>query len=301
MSEALPTATLGRTGLEITRLGYGAAAVRDVADDPADTVLNAVLDAGVNFIDTANCYGRSEEFIGKSISHRRSEYFLSTKCGCRAGGGRPDIWTRENLFRGLHESLKRLKTDYVDVMQLHGYARGPSVEEAQQENLVEALQDMRQQGKVRWIGFSTGLPLLPTFLSWSVFDEFQIPYSALQREHEGWITKAADAGIGTVIRGGLAQGEPGEGLGREETWRKFEEAKLDDLREEGESRSAFILRFTLAHPDIHTIIAGTKNPVHLLENTETVLRGPLPADTYAEAKRRMDEVGVRPAEVPELG
>ena len=133
-----------------------------------------------------------------------------------------------------------------------------------------------------------------------MFDEFQIPYSALQREHEGWITKAADAGVGTVIRGGLAQGEPGEGLGLEETWRKFEEAKLDDLRAEGESRSAFILRFTLAHPDIHTIIAGTKNPAHLLENTETVLRGPLPADTYAEAKRRMDEVGVRPAEVPEL-
>ena len=191
-----------------------------------------------------------------------------------------------------------MKTGYVDVMQLHGYNRGPSVEEAQQENLVEALQEMRQQGKVRWIGFSTGLPLLPTFLRWGVFDEFQIPYSALQREHEGWITKSADAGIGTVIRGGVAQGEPGEGQGRDETWGKFDEAKLDELREEGESRSALVLRYTLAHPDIHTIIAGTKNPAHLRENKEAVLRGPLPADTYAEAKRRLDEVGVRPAESP---
>ena len=307
MSASLPTSTLGRTGLEVTRLGYGAMELMGaprgpaVTDDQVKTVLNAVLDAGVNFIDTARGYGRSEELIGKYISHRRSDYFLATKCGGTPEGGRRRIWTKENLMRCLHESLKRLKTDYVDVMQLHGFSQGPSVEETQQGNLVEALREMRQQGKVRWIGFSTGLPLLPTFHQWGVFDEFQIPYSALNREHEGWITKSAEAGIGTVIRGGVAQGEPGEGRGQDETWNKFDEAKLDELRDEGERRSAFILRFTLAHPDVHTIIAGTKNPAHLRENIEAVLRGPLPAETYAEAKRRLDEVGMRPAEVPELG
>ena len=129
-----------------------------------------------------------------------------------------------------------------------------------------------------------------------MFDEFQIPYSALQREHEEVITESAASGIGTVIRGGVAQGEPGAGRGREETWQRFEEAGLDELREEGESRSAFVLRLTLTHPDVHTIIAGTKDPAHLSENLEAVQRGALSADTYAEAKRRLDNAGVRSGE-----
>mgnify|MGYP001131316276 CR=1 FL=1 len=64
---------------------------------------------------------------------------------------------------------------------------------------------------------------------------------------------------------------------------------------EGESRSAFMLRFTLTHPDAHTIITGTTNPAHLRENVEAVLKAPLPTDVYAEAKRRVDEAGERPA------
>ena len=88
----LPKTALGRTGLNVTTLGYGAMEIRgariwggrQVTEDQAKTILNAVLDAGINFIDTANDYGRSEEFIGKFISNRRSEYFLATKCGCNA-------------------------------------------------------------------------------------------------------------------------------------------------------------------------------------------------------------------------
>jgi aryl-alcohol dehydrogenase-like predicted oxidoreductase len=155
-----------------------------------------------------------------------------------------------------------MKTDYVDVMQFHN----PSVEQCEQGALVEALREMRQQGKVQWLGISTGIPHLSTYLQWGVFDVFQIPYSALLREHENWISKSAEAGIGTVIRGGVAQGEPGQGRGGEKFWRNFEEAKLDELRKEGESRSAFVLRLALTHPNIHTIIAGTINPVHLKEN-----------------------------------
>ena len=297
MSTDLSTAVLGRTGLEVTRLSYGAMEVRDaprgrpVTGDQAESILNAVLDAGINFIDTSNDYGRSEEFIGKYISHRRSEFYVATKCGCIPGGG-PHVWTRENLFRGLNESLERMKTEYVDVMQLHG----GSVEDIQLENVVDTLQEMRQQGKVRWIGTSTALPHLPTYVGWGVFDEFQIPYSALQRDHEGWITKAAEAGIGTVIRGGIAQGEPGAGRGGAERWGKFEEAGLDDLREEDDSRSAFILRYTLAHPHIHTIIVGSLNPDHLSENLATARRGPLSPDVYSDAKRRLDSVGISPAE-----
>ena len=193
MTAVLPTATLGRTGLTVTRLGFGAMEIRGsriwggrpVTDDQAKAILNAVLDAGVTFIDTSNDYGRSEEFIGKYISGRRGEYILATKCGCNVTrrdehtDDTPHVWTSENLFRGLHESLGRLKTDYVDVIQLHN----PPADVCEQAGLVDVLKEMRQQGKARFIGVSTTLPHLPTYLKWGVFDTFQIPYSALERDH----------------------------------------------------------------------------------------------------------------------
>lgn len=131
-----------------------------------------------------------------------------------------------------------------------------------------------------------------------MFDVFQIPYSALERAHEDLITKAANAGIGTVIRGGVAKGEPGSGLGSAETWAKFQEANLDDFRETGESRTSLMLRFTLTHPDVHTIIVGTQRPDHLKENVEAAQRGVLSTEVYQEMKRRLDTVGVSPVPVP---
>lgn len=298
-------AILGKTGLSVTRLGFGAMEVRGpriwngraVSDEQAETILNAVLDAGINFIDTSNDYGRSEEYIGKFISHRRQEYYLATKCGCNVTrrdentDDTPHVWTSDNLFRGLHQSLERMKTDHIDVMQLHN----APVQEAEAGNLVAALQEMKRQGRVRFIGVSTALPHLPTYLQWGVFDTFQIPYSALERDHEEWISKARQAGIGTIIRGGAAKGEPGVGLGRVDRWQKFDEAKLNELLEPGESRTSFILRYTLTHPHVDTTIVGTLHPEHLRQNVAAVLRGPLPADVYAEVKRRMSAVGVTPA------
>ena len=305
-STALPTKALGRTGLQVTRLGFGAMEIRGlriwsgrpVTDDQARTILNEVLDSGINFIDTANDYGRSEEFIGKFIAHRRGEYYLATKCGCNVThrdettDDTPHVWTRENLMRGLHESLKRMKTDYIDIMQLHN----PPVEDCEKGALVDALEEMRRDGKVRWVSISTTLPHLPTYLQWGRFDTFQIPYSALERDHENWISRAAEAGIGTIIRGGVARGEPGVGLGRSDRWEKFEQAHLDDLCEPGENRTTFLLRYTLSHPDVDTIIVGTLYPEHLHENLQAVQRGPLPASVYAEAKKRLDRVGLKPVD-----
>ncbi len=304
MINPIPTATLGRTGLQVTRLGFGAMEIRGsriwggrpVTEDQARTILNAVLDAGINFIDTANDYGRSEEYIGKYISHRRGEYILATKCGCKVtyrdenSDETQHVWTRDNLLRGLHESLQRMKTDVIDVMQLHN----PPVEETEKNNLVDVLKEMQQQGKVHWIGISTTLPHLPTYLGWGVFATFQIPFSALEREHEDWIAKAAEAGIGTIVRGGVARGEAGVGLGSADRWKRFEQAKLDELCAPGESRTAFLLRFILSHPQIDTTIVGTLRPEHLQENVAAAQRGPLPADVYAEAKRRLEAVGVKP-------
>ena len=299
----LETRVLGRTGLEVTALGYGAMEVRGsriwggrpVAEEEADTILNAVLDMGINFIDTSNDYGRSEEFIGKYLSRRRGEYYLATKCGCTVvrkddkTDDTPHVWTKENLFRGLHESLARMKTDCIDLMQLHN----PSVEQCEQGDLVAVLQEMKQQGKVRWIGCSSTLPHITTYIGLGVFDVYQIPYSGLERAHENVITQAAQSGAGVIDRGGVARGEPGVGLGANDRWAKFETGKLDELREEGESRSGFLLRFLLSHPDIDTTIVGTLIPDHLRENIAMAAKGPLSADVYAEAKRRLDVAGER--------
>jgi aryl-alcohol dehydrogenase-like predicted oxidoreductase len=296
----LPRRTLGRTGVEVTALGHGAMEIRGtriwggrpVTDEQADAILNAVLDAGINLIDTANDYGRSEEFIGRFISHRRAQYFLATKCGCTVvrkdehTDETPHVWTRENLFRCVEESLSRMKTDYVDLIQLHN----PTVEQCEAGNLVEALQDMREQGKARWIGCSSTLPHLDTYVQWGVFDVFQIPYSALDRTHEDAITRAGLSGAGVIDRGGVARGEPGAGLGDAERWARYEAAGLDELREPGESRTSFLLRFLLTHPHISTTIVGTLQPEHLRDNVAAAQRGPLPADVYAEAKRRLDAV-----------
>jgi aryl-alcohol dehydrogenase-like predicted oxidoreductase len=294
----LPTSSLGRTGLEVTKLGFGAMEVRGpriwngrpVTDDEAETILNAVLDAGINFIDTSNDYGRSEEFIGRFVAHRRGEYVLATKCGCTVvrkddkTDDTPHVWTRENLFRGLHESLSRMKTDYVDVMQLHN----PTVEQCDQGGLVEVLQEMKKQGKVRWIGCSSTDPHLSTYIERGAFDVFQIPYSALERQHEQSIRRAAGAGAGVIVRGGVARGEPGVGLGNQDRWADWEKAKMDELLSDGETRTQFLLRFTNSHPGMSTNIVGTKNPQHLVENVAAAARGAFPADVYAEAKRRLD-------------
>ncbi len=295
---ALTKRALGRTGLEVTDLSYSAMEVRGsriwggraVTEQQAETILNAVLDSGINFIDTANDYGRSEEFIGKYLRNRRGEFILATKCGCTVvhkdenTDDTPHVWTRENLFRGLHESLQRMKTDYVDIMQLHN----PSVEQTEEGDLIAVLQEMKQQGKTRWIGCSATHPHLEKYIDMGVFDVFQIPYSALERQHEEAIQKAADAGAGVIVRGGVARGEPGAGLGDTNRWATWEKAKLDELLEDGETRTQFLLRFTHSHPGMATNIVGTKNPAHLKENVDAAARGPLPADTYAEAKKRLD-------------
>ena len=295
---SLPTATLGNTGIEVTRLGFGAALFHPDkthwTDQTAAALHHKVLDAGITFIDTAYDYVDSERRIGDFLAGRYGEFTLATKCGCtdtRPTENNSDhVWTRDNLLRGLEGSLARLRRDRIDVMQLHN----PTVAECEAGGLVDALLDMKRAGKVRFIGVSSTLPHLPTYLEWGVFDTMQIPYSALQRQHEEWITRAGEAGVGIIIRGGVAQGEPGNGRGSADAWATFERAGLDELCAPGESRSAFVLRYTLSHPFTHTIIVGTTRPQHLQENIAAVLRGPLAADTYAEAKRRLDAAGERP-------
>ena len=304
MTGRLRMRTLGRTGVEVSVLGFGALELRGderrfgrlLEPAQAERVLNRVLDAGINLIDTAIDYGEAEGQIGRHIAHRRDEYFLATKAGCALDPAAHDPsertifgvvlqhdYSRANIIAGVEQSLRRLRTDHIDLLQLHF---GPTLEELERTGAVETLIGLKQSGKVRFIGSSSMLPNLDDHIALGVFDAFQIPYSALQPEHDAAITRAARAGAGTIIRGGVARGEPGAGQGAERVWQIWAAAALDDLLD-GMARTEFMLRFTISHPDLHTTIVGTLNSAHLTENLAAVERGPLPADVVAEAKRRV--------------
>jgi aryl-alcohol dehydrogenase-like predicted oxidoreductase len=296
----LPKKKLGRTGLEVSVLGFGAMELRgsprgpEISDQEAERVLNHVLDAGINFIDTSIDYGRSEELIGRFIAHRRSEYFLASKCGCVVGGEPGEhVHTAENIRRGVENSLRLLKTDHLDLVQFH---RSLTLDEFRAEGALQEAQRLQEEGKVRFLGVSGILPNLVEQIDSGVFDAFQIPYSALQREHEEVIGKAARAGLGTIIRGGVARGAPTDwdrtyymvpGNTLRDRW---DAAQLDDLLD-GASRIEFTLRFTLSHPGLHTTIVGTRNREHLRENIRAARKGPLPPEVLAQAKRRLSEAG----------
>src|SRR5438445_2630112 len=217
----LPKREIGRTGLQVTMLGYGAMELRgaprgrEVTEAQAETILHAVLDAGINYIDTSIDYGLSEERIGRYIASRRSEYYLASKCGCAVGatpaprGQRnPHVFTRDNIVAGVEQTLGRVKTDHLDVVQFHA---SPSKQALEEHDALEALLSLKRAGKVRFIGMSATLPHLADHIAMGVFDVFQIPYSAVEREHEAIITSAAESGAGIVIRGGAAKGAPSGG------------------------------------------------------------------------------------------
>jgi aryl-alcohol dehydrogenase-like predicted oxidoreductase len=270
---------------------------RPCSDQQAQEILTAVVNSGINMIDTANDYGKSELFIGRYLADRRDEFFLATKCGCHMQFGdadhdeTPHVWTPDNILRNVADSMLKMQTDQIDLLQLHN----PDPKTVEEMKIVDTMKDLKTAGMVRFLGCSTTLPYLPTYLEWDIFDVYQIPYSALERRHENWITRAGKTGVGIIIRGGVARGEPGEGLGNQDRWQVFEQAGLDQLCDADERHTDFLLRYTLSHPYCHTTIVGTLNPVHLQENIRIAEKGPLPKDVYEEAKRRLTQVG----EVPE--
>jgi aryl-alcohol dehydrogenase-like predicted oxidoreductase len=208
--------------------------------------------------------------------------------------GTEHVHTAANIRAGVEHSLGLMKTDHLDLVQFH---RSISREEFDAEGALAEAFALRDEGKVRFVGVSGVLPTLDEQIDMGSFDAFQIPYSALQREHEDAISRASSAGAGIIIRGGVARGTPDDWAGRNyymvsnETMRGFwDTAGLDELLD-GMSRTAFMLRFTLSHPDLDTTIVGTSSIEHLRENLAVAGEGPLPDDVVSEAKRRLDAAG----------
>ena len=295
----LPKTELGSTGMMVTKLGFGALELRALESDGGrlpsiehgERLLNAVLDAGINFIDTAPSYGRSEEFIGRAIANRRDEYFLATKAG---RGWRSDPpggseLSREALASSLDHSLALMRTDHVDILQVHG----GSVEEIEQHGCIETLRDLRAQGKTRFIGASATLPDLDRYIDMDVFDTFQIVYSALEPEHWASISRAAERGAGTIIRGGAVKGAPTRATGRGNEFptvrRRGERSGLDRLLA-GLDPVETLLRYAIAHTSAHTFIVGTRDSDHLRANVAAVEKGPLDGELHEAIRAEVEAV-----------
>ena len=293
---SIPRRTLGRTGLSVTQLGYGSMGirgprtwgVREVDEEQSSRILNQVLDAGINFIDTSPDYGIAEQRIGRAIATRRDEYYLATKCGCVYTQHDDHleidhVWKPDVIKRNLETSLHRLQTDYVDLLQFHG----GTAEELQSAGLIDLLCEFRTQGLIRFIGVSSKLPNVRSLLELDVFDTFQIPYSCLQDEHDETITTAASQGAGVIIRGGIAHGGPDAEIRKpamDDVWTR---AKLDEIVPADMTRAELVLRYTLSHDHCHTTIVGTCNAEHLSQNIAATVAGPLPDDLIREIRSRI--------------
>jgi aryl-alcohol dehydrogenase-like predicted oxidoreductase len=301
---------LGTQGPDVTVLGFGAMELRGTPhrnprpldEAIAAEVLHAVLDEGITFIDTSIDYALSEERIGAHIGSRRDEYILASKAGCpldfqpEATPGRPlaHDYSPANIRAGVEQSLRRLRTDRLDLLQLH---ISPSLEVLRRDQVLESLIALRDEGKILAFGVSSTLPAFDDHLEITEFAAFQVPFSALERELESRIELAGRRGLGIIVRGGVAQAGKREKTtadGRPVTWA---DTGLDELRD-GDTTQGFLLRYAITTPGVTTVIAGTANPDHLRDNAKAARRGALPGDVYAEARRRLDDAGITSALIP---
>lgn len=295
-----------KTDLYVSRLGYGSMELagpplgRAIAEADAIRFINTIVDSGITYIDTSIDYGLSERLIGKALSHRRKDFVLASKCACAVGvegaGDKHEkhTYTGENVIAGIEQSLVRLKTDHLDVVQVHG---DPTRKQLEDGGVIDALQKMKRDGKVRLIGISSRLPKLADFVSADYFDLVQVPYSPLQRTNEGVIALLKQSGKAIIARGVTGRGAPAKDwrtrpIGTQDGYVKdlWQRAGLDDILG-GMPRLEFMIRFVLAHDDIDVALVATTDPVHLAEDAAIAGKGPLDAAMVAEARRRLDAAG----------
>lgn len=288
---------LGKTGLQITRLGVGLAEIGDLSlsEVPqAEKVLNTALDAGINFLDTAACYGNSEELIGRTVAHRRSEYILATKCGHVAGRYNGEPWTPQTIADSIDRSLLYMKTDYLDLIQLHSC----NLEILKQGEVIQTLQDAKDAGKTRFIGYSGDNEHAAWAVDSGVFDTLQTSFSLVdQRARRGLLQAAESNGMGIIIKRPIGNGVWGAvRSNRPYTDEYFNRAQLmqaeGDLPGLSQNDIYLAMAFVFSHSEVSTAIVGTSNPVHMRSNIDLV-DGDLylPEETKTELYRRFDKLG----------
>lgn len=301
-TKTLKTRTLGKSGIAVTEIGMGLWAAGGDQWGPTDdqAILDAIdfaLDNGVNFYDTADVYGmgHSEELLGKAMQGRRDRFIVATKIGWRdfdGEVGQSAYDTVEKLIAGVESNLRRLQTDYIDLMQSHINFREPTM-----EIFLEGFQRLQRDGKVRAYGVSTSdFEYLKAFNADGGCATLQVDYSILNRTPEADILPyCQEQNIGVIVRGALAMGiltgkytaesRFPEGDFRR-NWHENPDERaiyLDDLAKveklrplaNGRSLAQVALQFTLSHPAVTTVIPGAKNIRQMRDNIQAGLLPPL--------------------------
>jgi aryl-alcohol dehydrogenase-like predicted oxidoreductase len=282
---------LGRTDMQVSVLGFGGSEIGYDEAAPATVarLLGEALDAGLNVIDTAECYLRSEELIGSAVAGRRHEFHLLTKCGHPRGFGRGD-WRPPSLLKTIERSLKRLRTDRVDLVQLHSC----SEDELRRGDVIAALQSARERGHTRYIGYSGDGGAARYAVECGAFDTLQTSVSIADQEALALtLPLARERNMGVIAKRPIANAawtsarKPPKNAYHYEYWDRLRKLDYDFLR--GEAAAATALRFTLAVPGVHTAIVGTSRPGRWQQNAAAA-SGVLPSDRFEAIRARWREV-----------
>ncbi|NIM94836.1 MAG: aldo/keto reductase [Anaerolineales bacterium] len=305
----MPMRRLGKSGISVTEVGLGLWAIGGdswghTEDAISLATINTAMDAGVNFFDTADVYGsgHSEELLGEALRGRRNRFVVATKIGWQNFDGelgRTAYDSVEKLITGIESSLKRLQTDYLDVIQSHINFRDPTM-----DVFLEGFQRLQKDGKVRAYGVSTSdFEYLKTFNADGGCATLQIDYSILNRSPENEIFNyCQENNVGVIVRGPLAMGIL---TGKFTPKTKFDEfdwrrrwidnpeekeiflqdlEKVEQLRSmtDGRSLTQLALQFVMAHPAVTTAIPGAKTTEQAEENISSAKLLPLTAEDLYE-------------------
>ena len=290
---------LGKTGLKITPLGLGLAEIsrqdRMGGDtSAAATVLNEALDNGINFLDTAACYGDTEALIGEIVSHRRDEYVLATKAGHAVGDAPDESWTPETIEHSIDRSLRLLQTDYVDIVQLHSC----DVEVLERGDVIEAVVRAREAGKTRFASFSGDNEAAKWAVESGIFATLQTSYNVVEQHArtKGLFDMAQAADMGVILKRPVANGawwkDESPYPYADEYFRRSQMMKAaGPFEHDLDDKVRLVTGFALAEPAVTTIITGTHNVDHLKSNIDLVANHlPIPDDTVRELHERFEQV-----------
>ncbi|MDE2900969.1 MAG: aldo/keto reductase [Chloroflexota bacterium] len=291
----METVALGSTGIQVSRLGIGLSEIGSTPMEAAavESLLNGALDIGVNFLDTAACYGNSEELVGKTVAHRRSEYALASKCGHVAGGYQGEAWTAQTVTDSIDRSLRLLQTDYVDLMQLHSC----SVEILEQGDVIDALLKARDAGKTRFVGYSGDNEAAMWAVASGIFQTLQTSFSLVdQKARDGLFAAAEAQGMGVIIKRPIGNGVWGRAQASSPYAQQYHDrfrAMAAGGRLEGEDDPIrMAMGFTFAHAEVDTAIVGTTNLRHLQSNAAMLDEGITVAEATMDALvQRFSDLG----------
>jgi aryl-alcohol dehydrogenase-like predicted oxidoreductase len=284
---------LGRTGLQVSVLGFGGSEIGFERAEPGmvRTLLQEALDAGLNVIDTAECYGDSEALVGQAVADRRSEYYLFTKCGHFEGTGRDD-WSAASLEKSITRSLARLRTDHVDLLQLHTCTE----DDLRLGDVIEVVERARQRGQTRFIGYSGDGPAARYAVECGRFDTLQTSINVADQEALHLTLPLAQAlGVGVIAKRPIANaawrsGERPANAYHHAYWDRLQRLDYAFLRRSVAESIGIALRFTASLPGVDTLIVGTTQPGRWRENATLLEAGALPDSEMDAITRRWQQV-----------